>query len=319
MKNAPAMPWMLALLDDGLRIYRRNLPGFMLVCAAVLVPLAVLDVLVSMVITTQLGEDWVVLGTLFRLVLFYPALLYIAGALSRATVMVLDGNPIRVGAALRIGFGRTISMGCYNILFSIITSMFFSIISLLVVCPVLYGSLFGVGFLGVLGGGGTFGAIGGLFSVLVLIGFLFNIAMSGAQIVSMVYAIQPFVLEQRSFGNSLSRNVDLLTHRFGRNLLVFIGAGTIFAMLLTVYIGTLIAGGAAMYSFLGIEPSPLAINVITVVLTIVSATLFFPPVAIWMALLHRRSAQERDAADLIVTVDQWRGTVGEPASEAALS
>ncbi len=92
-------------------------------------------------------------------------------------------------------------MGCYNILFSIITSIFFSIISLLVVCPLLYGSMFGVGFLGVAGRGGTFGAVGGLFSVLVLIGFVFNIALSGAQIVSMVYAIQPFVLEQRSFGN----------------------------------------------------------------------------------------------------------------------
>ncbi len=68
-----------------------------------------------------------------------------------------------------------------------------------------------------------------------------------------------------------------------------------------------------VYRFLDIEPSPLAISAITVVLTTVSATLFFPPVAIWMALLHRRSAQERDAADLIVTVEQWRGTVGEPA------
>jgi hypothetical protein len=311
MKQSPAMPWTLALLDDGLRIYRRNLLGFMLVSSAVLVPLALFDLLVSASITTQLGDDWVVLGVLLRIVLLYPALLYTSGALSRATIMVLEGTPIRVGAALRIGIGRTLSMGCYNILFSIITSMLFSIISLLVVCPIFYGSLFGASFLGVLGGAGTLGATGGLFGVLFVVAFLFNIALSGAQVVSMVYAVQPFVLEQRSFSNTLSRNVDLLTFRFGRNLLVFVGAGTIFAMLLVVYIGTLIAGGAALFSFLDIELSPLLINAATVVLTTASSVLFFPPVAIWMALLHRRSAHERDAADLVASVEQWHGSLGE--------
>lgn len=312
MKRSPALPWMLALLDDGLRIYRRNLLGFVLVCTAVMVPLALIDLTISSLITTQLGDDWEAVGFLVRIVVFYPALLYISGALSRATVMVLDGKPIRVLEALRIGFVRTLGMGCYNIIFSVITSMFFSVISLFVVCPLLYGSLFGAGFLGILGGGGTVGAVGGLFGVLFAVGFLFNIAMSGAQVVSMVYAIQPFVLEQRSFGDTLSRNVDLLTFRFGRNLLVFIGAGTIFAMLLIVYIGTLVAGGAALLEFLDVEPSSLAINAMTVVLTTVSAVLFFPPVAIWMALLHRRAAQERDAADLVTTIEQWRGTFGEP-------
>ena len=311
MKQSPAMPWMLALLDDGLRIYRRNLLGFVLVSSAVLVPLALFDLLVSALITTQLGDDWAVLGALLRIVLLYPALLYTSGALSRATIMVLEGTPIRVGAALRIGIGRTLSMGCYNVLFSIITSMLFSIISLLVVCPIFYGSMFGASFFVVLGGTGTGGAAGGLFGVLFVVAFLFNIALSGAQVVSMIYAVQPFVLEQRSFSNTLSRNVDLLTFRFGRNLLVFVGAGTIFAMLLVVYIGTLIAGGAALFGFLDIELSPLVINAATVVLTTVSSVLFFPPAAIWMALLHRRSAQERDAADLVASVEQWHGSLGE--------
>jgi hypothetical protein len=312
MKQSPAMPWVLALLDDGLRIYRRNLLGFVLIGSAVLVPVAVLDLLVNAFVTTQLGDDWIAASVFLRLLLLYPILLYTAGALSRATVMAVEGVPLRVGEALRIGIGRTLSMGCYNILFSIIISMFFSIVGFVIVCPLLYGSLFGIGFLGAFGGSGTVGAAGGLFGVLVVVSVVFNIALSGAQIVGIIYAVQPFVLEQRSFGSTLSRNVDLLTFRFGRNILAFLGAGTIFGMLVVVYAGTLIGGGVALFELLDIEPSPLAVTSLTVVLTAASAVLFFPPAAIWMALLHRRGAQERDAADLVASVEQWRASLGEP-------
>ncbi len=43
MRRSRALPWALALLDDGLRLYRRHLAGFLLVSTAVMVPLAVLS------------------------------------------------------------------------------------------------------------------------------------------------------------------------------------------------------------------------------------------------------------------------------------
>ena len=309
MKRAPALPWVLALLDDGLRLYRRHLPGFVLVASAVLVPVAVGGLLITALVRTQLGESWNELSTLLLAALQYPAWIYAYLGLSRASAMALAGDEIKVGPALRLGPLRAVGMGCYNIMFSVIAGIFATILVLSIACPILYASTLGAGVLGALGGGsGTLGAAGAVFLVLFGLISLLTILTFGAMISGQVYAVQAFALERRSFSGSLSRSVDLLTFRLGRNLLAFAGAGAISGTISLAYLGALLAGGQSLLTLLDIELAAPTREALTVAATTASQVLLLPPLPIWMALLHRRLAEERDGADLQAMLESWRST-----------
>ena len=45
---------------------------------------------------------------------------------------------------------------------------------------------------------------------------------------SVVYALQAWVLERRSWGASAGRSFEVITARFGHTLLLFLGAGLLF-------------------------------------------------------------------------------------------
>ena len=315
MKPMPALPWTLALLDDGLRLYRRHLPGFAMVGAAVLVPTAIVVLLVTTLVTTQLGGDWSALLALVMPLLVFPAWLLVYVGMSRAAVMALSGEPIRIRAALSISPLRAFGMGCYNLLFTAVSSTLLSIVFTSVVCPIMYASTLGAGVLGVLGGGsGTLGGVGVTFGVIFGLIWLASILLGGAMLSSQAYAVQAFALERASFSASLSRSVDLLTFRFGRNMLMFVGAGAISGTLAIAYLGTLLGGGQALLSLLDITLAPVARDALAVAATAVSLVLLLPPLPIWMALLHRKLAEERDGADLQARIEQWHLEVMPDAS-----
>ena len=309
MKRAPALPWTLALLDDGLRLYRRFLPGFLLVASAVMVPLIVVNLLLTALVRTQLGADWLVPGSLLLLLVEYPVILYAWAAVSRAAAMALDGEPIYVGQALRLGPLRAAGMGCYNLLFTMLTGTLGSIMVVSIACPILYSSIFGAGLLAALGGSGTIGAAGGLFSVLFFLIMLLVIVAAGAILASMVYAVQAFALERRPFGATVSRSVDLLTYRLGGCLLVFLGAGAIVSTLLLAYTGALLVGGQSLLTVLDVELSATARDVLRVGVLTASLALLLPPLPIWMAMLHRSLAEERDGGDLAPSIERWRAAM----------
>ncbi len=310
MKRAPALPWVLSILDDGLRLYRRNFAGFVLAGSAVLVPLAVLSLLISALVQTQLGTSWSIVSTLFLPLILYPIYLYAYLVLSRAAAMVLDGQPIRLGAALRVRPGRVLGMGCYNVLFTLISGIFSVGLALSIACPLLYASTLGAGVLGAAGGGsGTLGAAAAVFSVLFGLIILAGVLLFGAMFASQVYAVQAFALERRSWSASLSRSVDLLTYRLGRNLLAFLGAGAISGTLSLAYLGTLLAGGQSLLGAFGVELSLESSQALTTAVTTASQVLLLPPLPIWMAMLHRAVAMERDAPELQTAIAEWRATI----------
>lgn len=309
MKPAPALPWTLALLDDGLRLYRRHVLGFILVGSAIQIPLAIVGLLVTAIVNTQLGQDWEALGVLIRSVLQYPLLLLTYVALSRAAGMALDNQPIKIGQTLRIPVSRYIGMGCYNVLFTIIFGIVAMVMVVSVICPLIYTSIFGAGLLGRFGGSGTMGAAGAVVLVLSILTSIWIIVLAGATMASQVYAVQAFALERQTFSATLTRSIDILTYRFGRNLLVFLGAGAISSTLVASYTGTLLAGGAFLLQFLDIELSLTATQTLQILLTTFTGVLLLPPLPIWMAMLHRKVSTERDGADLVTEVQHWKATV----------
>jgi hypothetical protein len=310
MKTAPALPWTLALLDDGLRLYRRHLVGFALVGSTVLVPVAIVALLLSTLVTTQLGDDWSGLTSLILSILLFPAWLLVYLGLSRATVMAISGQPIKIGAAFRVGPLRVLGMGCYNVLFSAVSSTLLGMAFFFVVCPILYASTLGVGVLGVVGGGtGTLGGAGVLFIVIFGLIWLAGVLVFGAMMSSQIYAVQAFALERAPFSATLSRSVDLLTFRLGRNLLVFVGAGAISGTLALAYLGTLLGGGQGLLSLLDVTLHPVVLDALVIAVTTASLVLLLPPLPIWMALLHRRLAEERDGVEFQAEVEQWHARV----------
>ncbi len=310
MKRSAALPWALALLDDGLRLYRRHLLSFVTIAALVPVPLAAVGLLWTTWVQTQLGGAWIALGAFLLAIIQYPVLLVAYVGIARAAAMALDRRPIRVRDALRIGPVRVIAMGCYTVLFFLIMAICLLGFFLAVVCPLLWGASFGGTMIGALGGSGTIGAAGSFVVVIFGIAFLAVLLLSGAAFASQAYAVQAFALEQRPIGASMSRSVDLLTFRFGRNLLVFMGAGAIVSTLLVAYLGTLFGGGMGLLRFLDVELSPVTTTVLQSVATTATQVVLMPPLSIWMAMLHRALSQERDGQDLVVDVEAWRASVG---------
>lgn len=311
MKQTRALPWALTLLDDGLRLYRRNFMRFLLVGAIILVPLSLLGLLLSALVETQLGEDWTGLGALLLGLIQYPLMLYACLALSRVAAGSLDGRQVGIGQALRLGPRRALGMGCYGVLLAAIFGTFSGMAIVFVACPMLYAMIFGAGVIGSVGGSGALGALGSVVGVIFSLVFLSTLLLTSAMFASLAYGVQAFALEQRPVGQTISRSLDLLLFRLGRNLLIFVGAGAIIGTLLVAYAGAILAGGAGLLQVLEIELSPVALQSLQSAVGTFSWMLLLPPLPIWMAMLHRSLATERDAPDLVAAVERWRNVKRE--------
>lgn len=309
MTRSRALPIVLEVLDDGLRLYRRYLAGFTLVATTVLVLLALFALSFMALVRSQLGTTagWSFLAFCVLLLVGYPLLLYAFASLSRAAVAAIDGRTITLGAALRLSPLRGCGMVFFNLLFSIIAAMAAGVLMAIFSCPATYVSL----MLAVLTSaasstGGSVSAALGFVGIIGQISTLWTITVAGAWLASCVYALQSFVLEQRSWGQSVSRSIDVLATRFGQSLLMFLGAGAIFGTLLLAYLGSMLALSLLIQDWLAIDLPPLAGDVITIVLSVASLVILLPPLAIWMAMFYRRQARERDGEEITRRVAAWR-------------
>lgn len=310
MNQTRALPSVLQVLDDGLRLYRRNLSGFLLVSTAVLVVIALLALLCTTLIRTQLGTGigWTLLLIFVLVLLIYPLTLYSFAALSRAADAALSNRPITLAGALRIGPARGCGMILFNLLFSLIASVFAGVVSVVVSCPIFYLSILSSLLLRTLSD--LVGASAVLFiGVVGQLSTLWSLITFGGWLTSIVYALQAFVLEQRPWGAAVGRSVDLLSARFGRSLLMFMGAGAIFGTLSLSFIGTLIATLLIVQERLGLTIPPFASDALTIALVVGMLVVLLPPLSIWMAMFHRQIALEHDGDELTRRVAAWHTTV----------
>jgi hypothetical protein len=301
MKNTLAP--ILAILDDGLRLYRRWFVTFAALAAIGAVPLVILFVgggLVSALIEPAYGT----LITFAGFVLGLPAMIYAVSAVSRATAVARGGGQPALRDALAIGPGRAVGMGCYGSILLVGMNIAASMVSLVCICPLyiaVAGSFGVMSALFVGGGDGPGAAAAGLFIALgalalVLI-YLLSLAVSGAAYCGAVFSLQPFVHERGRFSAAMSRSVDLLAYRFGANLLAFICASLVFgAISVATALAVGVLGPLPLLIALGAE-SPVT-QVAFGAAWVLGAVLAAPPLPIWMALLYERRLAEREGGDL---------------------
>ncbi|MBC8077859.1 MAG: hypothetical protein H7Y32_17415, partial [Chloroflexales bacterium] len=190
----------------------------------------------------------------------------------------------------------------YTVIFTIISNIVSSTLLLCIFCP-LY--TVGVALVGALAGGlgagdagpALIAALGALAALLFAAFYGLSLVVGGATYAALAYALQPFALEQRPFGEAIQRSFDMLGYRFGRNLLAFLLSSAVFgatAIAATVAVGVLLplplllALGSDSLVAQGVSASAWTLGLMLVV----------PPLPIWMALWYRRNAALRDGVDL---------------------
>lgn len=313
MNQPRALPGVLEVLDDGLRLYRRHLGGFVLVSTAVLVVLAMIALSFMAFVRSEIGDTtgWQVFAVFALLVLGYPLLLYSFAALSRAAAASLDGNGVVLRRALRLNPARGCGMIVFNMLWSVGASFVTGILFMVLACPLSFMSLIGLGAVSAVTSSGPFGASLALFGILSQISWLWWLATIGAWLTSLVFAVQSFVQETGSWSRAASRAFELFTARFGQSLLMFIGAGAIFGTLSIAYLGSLVTLVVTVQERFGVELPPLMSDVIFTVLSVGSFAVLLPPLPIWMTMFYRHLARERDGDDFGRQVATWYAQFGQ--------
>ncbi|MFL5801217.1 MAG: hypothetical protein ACJ8CR_05685 [Roseiflexaceae bacterium] len=306
----------LALLDEGIAIYRRNFARFVLISALWFVPVAI-AVGALIAAGPWLDTGPAILIGLAGLLLLFPLAIYLVGGLSRAAAAAIDGRPPRFREALAIRPLRAAGMGCFALVYMLIAQIASYVISLICICP-----LYLVGLLLVGGVSSLTNAteelslfLGVIFLLVLLAGYAFALVAGGAVYSSLIYALQPWAQESRPFGETFQRSLDMVGYRFWHNLLVWGLTALLVAAIgltVTVTIGVLLP--LPLSFALGSE-SPI-MQAITASAWLIGFVVVLPPLPIWMALFYRRNRAAREGADLDAEVRGWWGEhFGEPGAE----
>lgn len=294
----------LDILDQGLSLYRREFVRFLLIVTSWFVPVTI-GIGLSMTAAYYWGETagvLIILAWVFLLAV--PLMMVLISGLSRATLAAKEGQRVRLRNTLLLSPVRLAGMGCYSIIFGFVANIFASVLSMVCICPLYLVMMFFVGSIGAFFGDNMgsleTGVIVFLFAILMLLLVLlygFSMVLSGATYTSMVYALQPFLHENLSFGDSINRSMNLTFYRFGYNLLSFILASAIFAAItisVTIAVGVLLP--LPLFWLLG-EESPVSIGVSTVA-WLLGLLVVLPLVPIWMTLFYQHNLDAYQGKDL---------------------
>ncbi len=296
----------LELLDEGLAIYRRNFGAFVLLSASWFVPIAILTGL-AVVAFSWLEDFQKVLLVLGGLLLLLPLLIYLLAILSRAAEDAIEGRTIQIRAALVIHPLRVVSMTFFAGIYAIVMQILSGIVSLFCICPAyLLGSVLMVGMFSSVGSSGSMLSNAAIMiaSLVTLSGNLVSLAIGGAAINSVVYALQPWANGQLRFGVAIEQSLALTAYRFGSNILVCaLAAITTGAAGLSVAVLIGLAIPLPTLWLLG-EESQVA-QAISIAAWLAGLMVIIPPLPIWMALLYRHNVTTREGHELREKIARW--------------
>lgn len=293
----------LALLDQGLMLYRRHFARFVMIAAIWFLPVVIVFGL-AILFSSQIDE---LTGTLLFIVgafMFFVLMIYLVVVLSRTANAALTAEPQPLRTLLRFEPLRLFGMVVFSIVYLIGAQFAASAVSLICICPAYIFSIGVVGALATFDSGLT--STGGVILVVLIFALIYGVGLfiSGAVYGGWVYCLQPWAQPNARFGEALQRSIELMFYRFWRNLVTWGFASLILA---AVGLAVSIAIGVAL-------PLPLAwaFGAETPLVQAVSASAWFigfvlvlPPLPIWMAMLYRRNQIERDGAELQAKVDTW--------------
>jgi hypothetical protein len=300
LRNIPLQP-ILDLLDEGLLIYRRGFVRFSLI-VVIGTLIVTLSIGLLAALAAYAGSGWSIVAFMIGLPLVVLVLIIGAGAISRSTIAIRLGEPLRLGEAFRFGARRTVGMGCFSIIFLILVNIVSSVLSCVCIVPI----FFLIGSVGALAS--PFG-VGSdlnpalvavaivLFAVLIVFVYGFSLLVSGATYGSFVYGLQSFALETGSAREAMGLSFALLFYRFGYNLFTFVITGLAFAAMagvVTIAISVLLP--LPLIIALGAE-APLA-QAVSGFAWLLGIAIAMPLMPIWMALLYKENAERHYGSDL---------------------
>ncbi|WP_026370166.1 hypothetical protein [Kallotenue papyrolyticum] len=306
MSDAPALPFVLDILDDGLRLYRAHLRHFVLVMLLPLVALAMAQRTIQALVVTYLGDSWgwYLVGWLVGALIGYPLLLIALAAVGRSTAALLDGRRPSLRAALAWSPSRGCGMLLFNGCFGLLASIGAMSIALSVSCPLIYLLGAAAGFVSALMPAADAFALPGVLVASQLV-TIWNLVVGGALLASLVYAVQPFALEQLPFGATARRALRLPLNRLSRSLGTLAGAGAILSATQGVWLTSGLSLLGMGWTTLIEEGTPVPAALLVLLITGWLA-LALPPLAIWTALLYRRLAAEEAGLDLAARIEAWQ-------------
>jgi hypothetical protein len=299
----------LALLDEGLAIYRRSFGPFLLLAAGWFVPVAI-GVGLLTVAFSWLDETMAILLSLAIALLALPLIMYLIGGLSRAANDAINGRPILFRSAIGLHPFRIVGMSVFTIIYSIVLQIVSGLFLAICFCPVIFAGSLLSGLLIAASNGANeqVSTILGIVLVLLIGGGIYMsfivIAIAGNS--SLVYLLQPWVLGKRRFGEALQQSIELLTYEFRHNIMTWLIAAAVFTsagLSVAIVIGVLIP--LPTIWLLG-EDSVLA-QAISATAWLLGLVLVLPTMPIWMTLLYWRNQKRRNGSDLGERVQAWAG------------
>lgn len=293
---------LLAVIDEGLSLYRRHFLSFVLLSAIWFVPAAIL---VGLVVAFFNTGPLVLLFFGLALLLF-PLMIYLIGALSRAAVAALEERPICLREALAIRPLRLFSMSIFTVVYYALAQITTSMVSMVCICPAYI-----VGVMLVTGAASVSDTVGVavLLVITIVFGIIYIVALmiGGAAFSSLVYAIQPWVQDARPFGEAVQQSLDLTVYHFRRNCVVW---GVAALLLAAVSIAVTTTIGVALplpLIYLLGDQSPVT-QAVSASAWLIGLCLALPPLPIWMALWYRRNQAARSGTDFEAKVQVWLKT-----------
>jgi hypothetical protein len=308
----------LALLDQGVTIYRRNLGPLLLLSAAWFVPVAIL---VGLAVTwsSWLSDDQQLLLLAGGALLALPLMVYLLVVLSRAASEAIEGQPIQVRHALSIRPLRIVGVSFFLIIYGIIMQMIAGIVGMICLCPAYVGGFSIFGLMSAASGSGSApGMAAAIVGAIVLLGSqLASGLVGGAAYSSMVYGLQPWVSGQLSFGAAIERSLELTFYRFVPNALVWSLSALVLVTVgtcVSIVVGLLVPLPAIWLLGDGSK----AAQAIAVAAWLSGLMLIAPLLPIWMNLLYRRNMRAREGIELQQRVQRWLEDAGAPAPSGAV-
>jgi hypothetical protein len=298
----------LELLDKGLSIYRRNFGRFVLIAAAWFIPM-IIGTSLLIYLSDQLDSLGQILLTIAIVVLALPISMYLIGGLLRAADDAIHQRPINLGQTITIHPLRSLGMSVFTIVYGLIVQIISGMILFLCFCPLIFVSGILLSFIGAASGSSVPEPVTIMLSVIagVLLfggGYLTIILSSGMSIFSMIYALHPWATTQLRFGRAFQHSFDLVTYRFGFNLLLWVVATLVLTsagISIAIMFGILIP--LPIYWLL--DPGSDIAEAVAATAWLLGLVLVLPSIPIWMALLYQYNHTKREGADLADRIAAW--------------
>lgn len=297
--------FMVDVLDDGLRLYRRHFWRYVGLAAVALAPLALGARLVIWLGRSSTAEwVWAVLAAwpLASLLLG----VYWVGSLSRATVTALSGKPFALRGALAIEPRRALRGGAWAVLRGL--GAFFYCVIVAVAAMAAWGAvLFVIGacLRIALSVSGVARAVTDALLALMfwLGGFGLLVIIGGMPLASIAFGLQPWFQDERPAAAPLKRSTQVWRDGDAEGM-YFVAALAVLCLgaVITLSLSVLFA-----LPFQNLSAPFLTRGTLSL---LVAAILVLPLLPIWMALLYRKLSADVDGGELGSRIASWRSSIG---------